>query len=187
MGDRLQTQKTATKDDHRGLVASLWAKLVPLAVGFVSFAVTELMHYLLVPDLGRLWERLLAEGLSAVVVALLTAGLIHQANQRREAALLRMQVIAEMNHHIRNALAAISLSTDTIENQQSIRVISQSVDRITWALREVLPRSQPLPEEDRERLFYFELSRDKPPTASDADMVRRRLIREEETKWIRHA
>jgi signal transduction histidine kinase len=187
MGDSLQTQKTATKDDHRGLVASLWAKLVPLAVGFVSFAVTELMHYLLVPDLGRLWERLLAEGLSAVVVALLTAGLIHQANQRREAALLRIQVIAEMNHHIRNALAAISLSTDTIENQQSIRVISQSVDRITWALREVLPRSQPLPEEERERLFYCELSRDKPPTASDADMVRRRLIREEETKWIRHA
>src|SRR5215469_11480204 len=116
------------------------------------------MHFLLVPDLGRLWERLLAEALSAVVVALLTAGLVHHANKRREAALLRMQVIAEMNHHIRNALAAISLSTDAIQNQQSIQVISQSVDRVTWALREVLPRSQPLREEDRQRLFYLELS-----------------------------
>jgi signal transduction histidine kinase len=187
MDDHLPTPGIAAKHRSRTLAPHLRSTLVPVAVGLVSFAVTELMHYLLVPDLGRLWERLLAEGLSAVVVALLTAGLMHQANERREAALLRVQVIAAMNHHIRNALAAISLSTDAIQNQQSIRVISQSVDRITWALREVLPRSQPLPEEDRERLFYFELSRDKPPIASDADMVRRRLIREEETKWIRHA
>lgn len=68
MGDRLPTHKPAAKHDHASLVVSLWSKLVPLAVGLVSFVVTELMHYLLVPDLGRLWERLLAEGLSAVVV-----------------------------------------------------------------------------------------------------------------------
>lgn len=161
MADRLSTQKSAAKYDPDSLVASLGSKLVPVAVGLISFLVTELMHYMLVPDLGRLWERLLAEGLSAVVVALLTAGLIHQANKRREAALLRMQVIAEMNHHIRNALAAISLSTDAIQNQQSIRVICESVDQIAWALREVLPRSYPLREEDQDRMFYFHTSRRK--------------------------
>jgi len=161
MDGHLATQKISAPRDPGRLIAALWSKLIPLAVGLAAFIVSEVMHYLLVPDLGRLWERLLAEGLSAVVVALLTAGLIHQANQRHEAALLRMQVIAEMNHHIRNALAAISLSTDTIQNQQSIRVISQSVDRITWALREVLPRSQPLGEGDREHLFYFEISPEK--------------------------
>jgi signal transduction histidine kinase len=173
MADHLRTQRITPKHDTRTLVAGLQATIVPVAVGLVSFVVTELMHYLLVPDLGRLWERLLAEGLSAVVVALLTAGLIHQANKRREAALLRMQVIAEMNHHIRNALAAISLSTDTIQNQQSIRVISQSVDRITWALQEVLPRSQPLQEEDRDRLFYFELTGEKRPTTHNVNENRR--------------
>jgi len=157
----LPKQKIASKHDPESLVVSSWSTVIPLTVGLVAFGVTELMHYLLVPDLGRLWERLLAEGLSAVVVALLTAGLMHHANKRREAALLRMQVIAEMNHHIRNALAAISLSTDAIQNQQSIRVISQSVDRVTWALREVLPRSQPLPEEDRQRLLYYELPPEK--------------------------
>ena len=161
MSDRVPTHNITARHDRDAFVATLGLKLIPVAVGLVSFLVTELLHYLLVPDLGRLWERLLAEGLSAVVVALLTAGLIHHANRRREAALLRMQVIAEMNHHIRNALAAISLSTDAIQNQQSIRVISQSVDRITWALREILPRSQPLPEQDRQRLLYFELSPEK--------------------------
>ena len=48
--------------------------LVSVVVGLVSFLVTELMHGVLVPDLGRHWERLLAEGVSAVVVAGLTAG-----------------------------------------------------------------------------------------------------------------
>jgi signal transduction histidine kinase len=153
--------------------ARLRSGLVAVAVGVVSFTVTELMHYLLVADLGRLRERWLAEGLSAVVVALLTAGLIHQANQRRKAALLRIQVIAEMNHHIRNALAAISLCTDAILNQQSIQVISQSVDRIEWALREILPRSQPLQEEDRNRMFYFKAYQKKRLRTNDADTVRR--------------
>jgi signal transduction histidine kinase len=154
MGYRLLTERIAANHHPGSLGATLGSKLVPVGVGLVSFVVTELMHFLLVPDLGRVWERVLAEGLSALVVALLTAGLIRQAEQRRQAELLRMQVIAEMNHHIRNALAAISLSTDMIKNQQSIRVISESVDRIEWSLREVLPRSRPLREEDRNRFLF---------------------------------
>jgi hypothetical protein len=90
-----------------------------------------------------------------------------------------------MNHHIRNALAAISLSTDTIQNQQSIGVISQSVDRIAWALREVLPRSQPLGEEDRDRMYFFDLSRDQRPRGSDADAATVPNSHEE-TKWKTH-
>ncbi len=172
MAHRWATPNIAVKHDPGTWTAGLGSKLVPAAVGLVSLLVTELMHHWLVPDLGRLRERLLAEGLSAIVVALLTAGFIYQANQRRTAALLRMQIIAEMNHHIRNALAAISLSTDAIKNQQSIQVICDSVDRIEWALREILPRSQPLPEEDQYRMFYFEACRQKGSTRSDVDTVR---------------
>jgi signal transduction histidine kinase len=172
MDAHLPTSGIAAKHRPGTLVPRLRQKMVPVAVGLASFAMTELMHYLLVPDLGRLWERLLAEGLSAVVVALLTVGLIHQANKRREAELLWVQVIAAMNHHIRNALAAISFSTDSIQNQQSIEVISHSVDRIERALREVLPRSHPLREEDQNQLFYFELPSDHWPRASEAGVVR---------------
>jgi hypothetical protein len=81
---------------------------------------------------------------------------VHAADQRREAGLLRMQVISEMNHHIRNALAAVTLTTDSIQNQQCIRVISESVDRIEWALREILLRRKPLPEKDLDRSRYFQ-------------------------------
>lgn len=139
----------------RGWAATLRVQCVSVAVGLASFLATEFMHYLLVPDIGRRWERLLAEGVSAVVVAALTARLMHAANQRREATLLRMQVISEMNHHIRNALAAISLSTDSIPNQQCIRVISESVDRIEWALREILLRRKPLQEDEVKQLRHI--------------------------------
>ncbi|HEV3513628.1 MAG TPA: hypothetical protein VGS05_18100 [Candidatus Sulfotelmatobacter sp.] len=98
----------------------------------MSFFVTELMHRLLVADIGRHWERLLAEGVSAVVVAGLTAGFMDAASQRQEDALLRMQVI--------------SLTTDAIQNDDCVRVISDSVDRIEWTLREVLLRRKPISE-----------------------------------------
>ncbi|MFY9905704.1 MAG: hypothetical protein WBD45_24245 [Terriglobales bacterium] len=118
-----------------------------LGVGLVSFLATELLHYWLVPDIGRNHERLLAEGLSALIVCCLVAKLASVMWQQHRLTLARMQVIAEMNHHIRNALAPISLSMEAIENQQLIRVIRDGVDRIDWALREILPREVPLTEE----------------------------------------
>lgn len=143
--------------------------VVSVGVGLASFLVTELMHRLLVPDLGRHWERLLAEGVSAVVVAGLTAGFIDAANQRQEAALLRMQVISEMNHHIRNALGAISLTTDSIQNQECVRVISESVDRIEWTLREVLLRRKPVSEREIDRLRYAAMKKTRPSTYADQE------------------
>jgi len=128
--------------------------VVSAAVGLVSLLATELMHRFLVADLGRHWERLLAEGVSGIVVAGLTAAFMDAANQRQEAALLRMQVISEMNHHIRNALGAISLTTDSIQNRDCVRVISDSVDRIEWTLREVLLRRKPISEIEIDRLRY---------------------------------
>ena len=151
-----RVQPIAGADRFTNWDASPRVKVVSLGVGLVSFLVTELMHFLLVPDIGRHWERLLAEGVSAVIVALLTARLMHAAAQRREAALLRMQVISEMNHHIRNALQAICLTAESTQNQQCIGVISESVDRIEWTLREILLRRKPFPEKARDRLRYFQ-------------------------------
>ena len=124
-----------------------------------SFLTTELMHYLLVPDLGRHQERLLAEGLSAFILSCLIAKLANIARQQHQRTVARMQVIAEMNHHIRNALTPISLSNYVTDSQQRIRVISEGVDRIDWALREILPREMPLREEQQEKLGYFQTRR----------------------------
>jgi signal transduction histidine kinase len=127
-----------------------------LGVGVASFLATELMHYLLVPDIGRQQERLLAEGLSALIVSCLIAKLAHLAQERHRLVEARMQVIAEMNHHIRNAMTSMWLTAQVNDDRQLVRVISEGVNRIDWALREILPREAPLRDAQRHRLGYFQ-------------------------------
>jgi hypothetical protein len=109
---------------------------VSVTVGLVSFVVTELVDRVWVPDLGRPRERLLAESVSAVVVAGLTAGFMEVANQRQEAALLRM-------------------SDNQLDPEPAcLRVISESVDRIKWTLRKVLFAKKADSEEEIDWLRY---------------------------------
>lgn len=130
----------------------LW---VMLGFAAMAFLVSELMHYLLVPDLGRHGERMVAEGVSALIVGGLATQLLSSVLERRRITLARLQVIEEMNHHIRNALTAISLSADSIQNQQSVLIILEGVEKIQWALSEVLPRDRPLTARDDNSFFYF--------------------------------
>ena len=130
-----------------------------LGVGVVSFVATELLHYLLVPDLGRHQERLLAEGISAFIVTCLVAKLAHLVGERHRLTVARMQIIGEMNHHVRNALTSISLSADATEDKPLTRIISEGVARIDWALREILPREVPLRQQPRGFAPHIQTSR----------------------------
>jgi hypothetical protein len=51
----------------------------------------------------------------------------------------KMRVIAEMNHHVRNALQPIIYSPYVKEQAEQIKIIQEGTRRIQWALREVLP------------------------------------------------
>jgi len=53
--------------------------------------------------------------------------------------LARMRMIAEMNHHVRNALQQILYSPFLKEEAEQIRLVQEGTRRIEWALREVLP------------------------------------------------
>ncbi len=50
----------------------------------------------------------------------------------------KFAVITSMNHHVRNALQAILYSPYAFEQTEQIKVIQDSVNRIQWALNEVL-------------------------------------------------
>lgn len=64
-------------------------------------------------------------------------GLISFLAERRRQQYIdnRLQVIALMNHHVRNALQAIKFAQHT---EHHVNVIDEAVARIEWALREVL-------------------------------------------------
>lgn len=50
----------------------------------------------------------------------------------------QLQTIAAMNHHVRNALQVVVYSASVPDEEQLIRIRS-AVQRIEWALQEVLP------------------------------------------------
>jgi len=87
--------------------------------------------------------------LSSFLVGLVAGALVYflsvRERQRRAYVDCRLRVIAEMNHHVRNALQVITFYSRKGEKQE-VGVV-EAVERIQWALREVLPQ---LPESPAE-------------------------------------
>jgi hypothetical protein len=77
----------------------------------------------------------------------LFAGALVFAYERHQHKLVlkKMRVIAEMNHHVRNALQPIMYSPYLKEQAEQIRTIQEGTRRIEWALREVLPGEDTAP------------------------------------------
>jgi len=115
-----------------------------------------LVVVVVVSAIGVLFDRLLVnEGLprfgmliiSNSVTGLFAGGLFYQLAREerahRELVRARMKTIAELNHHIRNALQVIRFwgaqQRPALDAMQ-LQLINDSVDRIEWALREVLPQ-----------------------------------------------
>jgi len=84
--------------------------------------------------------------LSGLVLALGIAQQLRYERQLKRHHLL-MGIIADMNHHTRNALQVIvSRSFQSINDSKAIEEIRQAVQRIDWCLREILPNAgEPMP------------------------------------------
>ena len=77
--------------------------------------------------------------LDNVVMGVIAGVVVFAYEQRRYKAIReKIATISAMNHHVRNALQGISYAPYTDQAKQ-IQLIQQSVNRIQWALREVLP------------------------------------------------
>jgi hypothetical protein len=62
--------------------------------------------------------------------------------RRRERELLRkLQVIELMNHHVRNALQPVMYLPYSQDQELQMKTLREAVQRIDWALREILPGS----------------------------------------------
>ena len=105
-------------------------------LGFVVF--------LLGVGLRTMLDKLNVGGFIAIVDDIMTAilaGLLVFFYERHQhkAMLERMRIIADVNHHVRNALQPIVYSPFLKEQAEQIRTIQESTRRIEWALKEVLP------------------------------------------------
>jgi hypothetical protein len=113
--------------------------------------------FILGVSLRTVLDKLGVGGVPALIDDLLVgivAGAMVFAYERHQHKLVlaRMRVIAEMNHHVRNALQPILYSPFLQEQAEQVRTIQEGTRRIEWALREVLPgEAEPAPPESKSK------------------------------------
>ncbi len=122
------------KPSHRLAFAFLAAVAVITGVGF-GFDRLRMREG--VPRVGVL---LLSNMLTALVAGALLLQSKIRAQEKQKLLEQRLQKIAEMNHHVRNALQVVSFYRHQISDPEARQLLQDSVRRIEWTLEEVLPR-----------------------------------------------
>ena len=110
--------------------------LAVIATGLVVAVGGFLLDWAL---LGDRRDLLYSDALAATVAALWAFIALTHYNKRQELLLAHLQTIAEVNHHVRNALTTVLYSVELTQNEPLIEMTRTAVDRIDWTLREVLP------------------------------------------------
>src|SRR5437868_11978755 len=115
--------------------------IVSVVTAVSVFVLDDGLDYLFAVAGGRLREMLfVSDGITAAIIGLLTFYVL-RLHQLRQAELReRLERIVEMNHHVRNALQVITFWALGDRDKTEIQIIKDAVDRIQWALSEVLAR-----------------------------------------------
>ena len=111
------------------------------------------------------------------LLGLMVAALVFILERQRELDVRRRQqsaaVIDEMNHHIRNALQIIVTRANlSIHDIPELSQLTNAVDRIDWALREILPTAgESLPSELQKQQDARQklLQNDRDPLSSESE------------------
>ncbi len=158
---------------------TLWLVLAALAIGLLTsllgIGVDHLLH-----SSRPLYASDILEGVAAF---LLSAFAMLRGQRLRRDLVARMQAVEDVNHHVRNALTAVTYSTVLKEDPVLNAIVEDANERIDWTLREVLPRAatpfHPTPEEQRWcsgmriELAEGSSSHQLKPQGGDADTARR--------------
>jgi hypothetical protein len=113
--------------------------LFGVTVLFASFGAGEAVYRLLFSEFDGTTDRIPVEVLFGLVFAWLATKFVGGRYRNRKERGARLNFIWARNHQIRGALEGITPLAHPAKNQQSIRVIREEVDRIEWALKEILP------------------------------------------------
>jgi 4-amino-4-deoxy-L-arabinose transferase-like glycosyltransferase len=118
-------------------VGSRW--VVPLRsilTGFGIFFLGSLSDVWMQRHAGSSLIAIMDDALVGVGVGLLV--LLYERRQRQNI-IRKLEVIRSMNHHVRNSLQVVSFAASAPRQEELAKQVRDAVERIEWALREVLP------------------------------------------------
>lgn len=125
---------------------SFWARQSGLLAVLVVVIVSLLGFVLDVALLTEGFPRRDLMFLSNLIIGIIAGWLFYQFAQnekhKREIMHQRMRTVADLNHHIRDALQVIRYAggSKTTQDANQLQLINEAVARIEWALREVLSK-----------------------------------------------
>ncbi len=119
--------------------SSYWfVVLLALSIGVCVIASSIGIDWLIHGGVRRVYASDWFEG--AAAAALSGAALLRMQARRREL-MVRMQIVEDVNHHVRNALTAIVLSASLHEDAELNAHVKDACERIDWVLSDVLSQS----------------------------------------------
>ena|ERR1041384_7313529 len=115
--------------------------LMAIVAAFVVFCVGIGLDLVLLHEHdSRLVVIEASDALGGLVAGGLVFRLLQYERERRARLRQKISVIADMNHHVRNALQVISFHAYTNNDKEQLEAVRESMERIQWALKEVLPK-----------------------------------------------
>jgi hypothetical protein len=118
---------------------SYWViALIALWIGLLTIAASIALDWAIHDIVRRIYASDILEGAAAAVLSGFV--LIRMQSHRREL-LMRLQIVEDVNHHVRNALTAITLSSSLRQDPELNALVRDACDRIDWVLNDVLSRT----------------------------------------------
>jgi 1,2-phenylacetyl-CoA epoxidase catalytic subunit len=114
--------------------------LLGLAAALVFFAIDDFLDHLMLRITSANVALEISDAITAILIGAMVAQIAVLYRQKQLQAAARVHRIAEMNHHVRNALQVITYWSLAEKEKRQVALIQDAVNRIQWALREVLPR-----------------------------------------------
>lgn len=113
--------------------------LIGLGVIFASLGLGEAVYRLSFFDFDGATDRLPIEMLFGLAFAWMVTNLVKRTYRHGMETSARINLISDRNRRIRHAVEAIA-PLQHPSHHQAVRVIRDEVDRIDWALTDILPR-----------------------------------------------
>jgi hypothetical protein len=119
--------------------SSYWfVVLIAIAIGVSTIGASLAVDWVAHGIARRVYASDVLVGLTAT---LFSGVALFRLQARRRELLTRMQIVEDVNHHVRNALTAINLSAALREDAELNILIRDASDRIDWVLSNVLSKT----------------------------------------------
>jgi ABC-type multidrug transport system fused ATPase/permease subunit len=140
----------ALSSDDRGAVERLWLLmltrklwLISAAMGAVMFIGSVIFDLVLLQHGATPLAIVVSNTLVALLAATLVFTLLAYGREQRRRIMERLEALNEVNHHVRNALQSLAFTSAALKGSKESAAISEAIQRIQFALLEILPKVEP--------------------------------------------